>query len=170
MLGITVLEYDCLLGVEAETEWILDKTLGHAVKWCDVLETNGAEPLAFYRSEFYRDTPAVTVNSYGRGKAYYVATEPDDRTLDMIVDKIIKECSLEAVGSSPDGVEMTVRAGREKDYLFVLNHTAGWQPIQVSDEWKPSVWCSDFLSGKLPPYAVAIYEGDSHTSMMMEVK
>ncbi|MHA9738606.1 beta-galactosidase [Robinsoniella peoriensis] len=170
VLGITVLEYDCLLGVEAETEWILDKTLGHAVKWCDVLETNGAESLAFYRSEFYRDTPAVTVNSYGRGKAYYVATEPDDRTLDMIVDKIIKECSLEAVGSSPDGVEMTVRDGREKDYLFVLNHTAGWQPIQVSDEWKPSVWCSDFLSGKLPPYAVAIYERDSHTSMMMEVK
>ena len=158
VLGITVLEYDCLLGMSVDIEWILDKTWGHAKKWCDVLETKGAEPLAFYRSEFYRDTPAITVNSFGKGKAYYTATEPDDIIMSKVVDRIIKECGLESAGCSPDGVEMTVRNGRKKDYLFVLNHTDLYQTIQVSAKWIPFVWCGESQSGKLPPYGTAIYE------------
>lgn len=161
VLGITVMEYDCLLGMEVEIEWILDKTRGHAKKWCDVLELKGAEPLALYRGEFYRDTPAVTVNAYGRGKAYYAATEPDGRILDKIVEKIIEENHLETLGSSSDGVEMAVRGGREKDYLFVLNHTDQWQPIQVPNEWNPSIWCGNSGTGRLAPYDTAIYEKGS---------
>ena len=40
---------------------------------CDIIHSNGASILGEYMSNFYSGMPAVTENSYGKGKAYYVA-------------------------------------------------------------------------------------------------
>ena len=42
---------------------------------CDLVELRGAETVMTYGSDFYKGYPALTVNSYGKGKAWYVAAE-----------------------------------------------------------------------------------------------
>lgn len=39
-------------------------------RWCDLLELRGAEPIAWYDSNFYAGVPAVTVNKFGEGEVY----------------------------------------------------------------------------------------------------
>lgn len=39
---------------------------------CAIVHAKGAEVLAEYEDDFYKGTPALTVNRYGQGKAYYV--------------------------------------------------------------------------------------------------
>ena len=40
---------------------------------CDLIHCETAESLGEYRDDFYAGRPALTVNSYGKGKAYYIA-------------------------------------------------------------------------------------------------
>ena len=40
---------------------------------CDLIQLSGATPLMNYGSDFYQGTPALTVNQYGKGYAYYLS-------------------------------------------------------------------------------------------------
>ena len=42
---------------------------------CDLVQLNGATPLMNYGSDFYQGTPALTVNQYGKGYAYYICAK-----------------------------------------------------------------------------------------------
>lgn len=144
ILGVTVKEYDSLLGIQVQMEWHKKYPMechhmtlkkGTANKWCDILELQGAQPLAFYKSEFYKDTPAITVNEYGKGKAYYVGTEPDKGMLKELAGMLAQECGLASAGESPEEVELTVREGRKQDYLFAVNHSEEEQRITIDGKW-----------------------------------
>ena len=50
---------------------------------CDLIHAETAEVLAVYKDDFYAGRPALTVNSYGKGKAYYIAFRNND---DFLVD------------------------------------------------------------------------------------
>ena len=73
-VGLEVPEYNCLRDTIVRVLW--DGIVYKSEKWSDIPHIKGVQPLAFYDSEFYADTPAITVNKYGKGKAYYVATNP----------------------------------------------------------------------------------------------
>ena len=45
---------------------------------CDLVQLNGATPLMNYGSDFYQGTPALTVNQYGKGYAYYICTDAEE--------------------------------------------------------------------------------------------
>lgn len=40
---------------------------------CDLIHLEGAEALAYYGKDFYQGRPALTVNQFGKGQAYYMA-------------------------------------------------------------------------------------------------
>jgi beta-galactosidase len=63
---------------------------------CDVLHCETAEVLAEYGQDFYAGTPAVTVNAYGRGNAYYVATDPNSGFIDDINRCLLNEKGITA--------------------------------------------------------------------------
>ena len=44
---------------------------------CELIHAEGAQPLATYRDDFYAGRPAVTVNRFGKGKAWHVASRND---------------------------------------------------------------------------------------------
>lgn len=44
---------------------------------CELIHLEGARALATYDSDFYVGRPAVTVNDYGKGQAYYIASRND---------------------------------------------------------------------------------------------
>ena len=64
----------------------------------------------------------ITVNEYGKGKAYYVGTRSTEDFYRIFVRDILKEKDIHSVLKTPEGVEATERFKGEHSYLFVLNH------------------------------------------------
>ncbi|MCC3373335.1 beta-galactosidase [Cohnella sp. REN36] len=89
---------------------------------CDLIHAEGAEVVAEYGDDFYQGMPAVTVNRFGRGEAWYVATSPDAAFLRDFLGRLAAGKGLEPLVRASEGVEATVRVKEGKRYLFLLNH------------------------------------------------
>lgn len=93
---------------------------------CELVHANTAKVLATYASEFYKGSPAFTVNEYGKGKAYYQAFRDCGDFWLAALDEILKELNIVGVlGNTvlPKGVTAHIRTDGEKEYLFVENYT-----------------------------------------------
>lgn len=89
---------------------------------CDVIHAEGAEVVAEYGSDYYQGMPSLTVNSFGQGKAWYVATSPEPQFLKDLMQTICNEHGIEPVLKAPEGVEVTKRVKEGVEFTFVLNH------------------------------------------------
>ena len=152
VLGIEIPEYDCLRDVNVKVLW--DGIQYEGEKWADIINLKGAETLAVYSSEFYAGTPAITVNSYGNGTAYYVATEPGAALASKLADEWINKLNLANFGNTPPGVEIAHRAAGNKEYIFVINHINEPKQVQIPKDWKPFF---EGQSNTLPAFATDVY-------------
>jgi beta-galactosidase len=89
---------------------------------CDILNTEDAEILATYGSDFYAGKPVLTVNKFGQGKAYYIASDPEADFVSDFAKYLCRENSIKAPFEAESGVEVAQRFKRDKEYTFVLNH------------------------------------------------
>jgi len=128
---------------------------------CDRIHAEGATVLATYGSDFYAGEPAVTVNAYGAGKAYYVATAIDDDGRVAISQALCAEKGITApLADAPEGVEVMPRVGPDgATLLYVLNHNA--QRVRVA--LPEGATFTDLIGGasvsntlELPVYGAAI--------------
>ena len=80
--------------------------------------------LATYAEEFYAGMPALTVNNYGNGKAYYQAFRDDGAFADMLVSRLPKGCGISGAfdGELPEGVTAHSRTDGENTFSEVLNY------------------------------------------------
>lgn len=142
LLGITIPEYDPLEASSVAVEW--DEVNGQGHLWADIISLNSAKALAYYRSDFYRNTAAITTNEFGEGEALYLGTEPDNKLLDKLVDYLggCDELGIpgivnpESSKMKENGLEFVIRENDKKRYLFVLNHTDKVQTVPLSKDWK----------------------------------
>ncbi|MEC0211925.1 beta-galactosidase [Paenibacillus ehimensis] len=100
---------------------------------CDVIHAEGAEVVAEYGSDYYRGMPSLTVNRFGKGKAWYVASSPEARFLQDLMRTICDEHGIEAVLNAPCGVETVRRVKDGQEVTFVLNHTAESAAVPLGD-------------------------------------
>jgi beta-galactosidase len=98
---------------------------------CDIIHCEGATPLATYGDDFYAGTPVLTENSFGQGKAYYIASDPEDRFLDDFYGRLLLRHQIEPLLETPTGVEATLRETEQRRLLFVLNHNAESQQVTL---------------------------------------
>lgn len=152
LLGIEVLDYDCLRDTSVQVK-LKDKIFA-AEKWSDIIKLHSARAIAEYASEFYRGSPAITVNRYGKGLAYYVGTEPSENLMDVLCKKISKNAKIQSFVKTPSGVEITHRCTDDKEYIFMINHNDKEQLIKIPDEWKIVFGRQ---SNVLKPFAVNVY-------------
>ena len=76
-----------------------------------IIHREGAERLATYGGdEFYAGHSALTVNAYGKGKAYFVGTPLDETGMSAFMAPIIKELDLKSL-DTPEDVSLSVRYG-----------------------------------------------------------
>jgi beta-galactosidase len=74
-----------------------DAGLGHTgTLWADLIKTNSATTLATYGDHYFAGTPAVTLNHFGEGRVYYVATIPDAPFVDRLVRRVMADAALES--------------------------------------------------------------------------
>ena len=124
--------------------------------YAEILRVGTADVLGTYDSDFYAGNAAVTVNSYGEGKAYYVAARIDYSKLGEIMEQMLADAGI-ATKCLPDGVQYHRRyADDETSYGFYLNNTD--EPQSISDVHGTNIQTQNVVDGELEltPLGVAI--------------
>lgn len=80
--------------------------------------------------------PALTVNNYGNGKAYYQVFRDDGAFSDMLFSRLLCECGINGVfsGKMPDGVTAHSRTDGKNTYIFIQNFTNEEKNIETERE------------------------------------
>ena len=151
LLGIEILDYDCLRKSSVNVS-IDGKIVGAAGKWCDIINLNSAEALAYYCGEYYNDVPAVTANTFGNGCAYYIGFEPDSKLMNGVMDLITAKLRVEPISETPKDVELVCRPLANGNYYFILNHSCEEVRFLPNLKWE-AVLGADMLE----PYGIAVY-------------
>jgi len=94
--------------------------VGTGSVWRDLLEPSTARTIFHYVAPF-EDYSACTVNAFGQGQVYYVATGLEDPLMDHVADLICQETGLVTI-ETPDDVEVVIRGTGEQQRYWVLNH------------------------------------------------
>ncbi|MFM2484923.1 beta-galactosidase [Celerinatantimonas yamalensis] len=99
---------------------------------CDLVHLEGAQALASYDDDFYQDYPAVTVNQYGKGSAYYIASRNDEAFHQDFATSLADTLQLpRAIATElPQGVSAQAREDSQQRFIFVQNFTNA--AVQVS--------------------------------------
>ena len=128
VLGLRSTEIDGLYDWEKNTALpVSGNPLGIEKKYtcnhlCELVSVKEAQVLMTYAEDFYAGLPALTVNRWGRGKAYYVCADFEQAFYDDIYSRIAGEAGLHGLLETvPEGVEVTSRQTSEKEYLFIQN-------------------------------------------------
>lgn len=87
---------------------------------CELVRPSTANVLMTYGEDFYAGMPALTENSFGSGKAYYICADFEQAFFDDVYEKIIVETDIHGVVSNvPAGIEVTTRENDAAEYVFI---------------------------------------------------
>jgi beta-galactosidase len=90
----------------------------------EVLEPSAAEVLSRF-SNLDGKPPALTVNRFGKGRAYYLATPAQAQIMQPLLRQLYAELGIEPGPTTPNGVFARVVEGR------VLYVNTNWHPVDV---------------------------------------
>lgn len=159
VFGIWNEEIDTLSPDEFNTVKLADGSIVKAIDYCEFIHCEGAKVLANYDSDFYSGMPALTVNNYGKGKAYYVAFRDEGAFTDKIVGEILNETNVHSAfdGDLPQNVTAHSRTDGKNVYVFVENYNRSIAEIETAHTWT-TVDTNERVTGKilLEPYETLI--------------
>ncbi len=104
----------------------------------EVIRLEGAKTLAEYGMDYCKGQPALTVHSYGKGTAWYLAAEMGQDFLNDFYHRLFAELGLKnALGAElPYGVMVTERTA-EEPAVFVMNFSAEEKTVAgICGSWK----------------------------------
>ncbi len=128
-----------------------------------LIHAESARVLATFGSDFYAGRPALTVNDFGKGKAYYMASRNSDAFLSDFYGKLADQLALMRAlpVDLPEGVTAQVRSDGETRYIFVMNFNPSPVKVSLGKETYQSLISGDTLPGALAleAYGVDILKG-----------
>ncbi len=137
LTGIWAEEVDPLYKTDKNSITTKDGKVYECNTYCEVIHKRSEtlSVLATYNEDFYKDMPAVTLNTYGKGKCYYIATRTSSDYLkdfytDLINELKINRPELEA----EDGVSVTTRYANGEEFYFVMNFTDSKKKVKLLRE------------------------------------
>jgi beta-galactosidase len=153
LMGIWVEEFDALLPDMANSMEFEEPfgQMGKSYKCgmlCDLINPESARTLAIYGTDFYAGRPALTENSFGKGKAYYIASNPEESFVAGFIGSLCAAKGLKAPLEVPEGVEVTLREKEGSRFLFVLNHNGGSVEIDLGAALRTDLLTDRKLSGR----------------------
>ena len=163
LFGLEVLEFDMLPPGEENHltfKGAFPTSHVHPAKiWCDLIEPKGCQVLATYVKDFYAGRPAITMNTFGLGKAIYIGTMSHQHFYNDLVVWLRQMSGLHALLKVPESVEISLREKEGTRVFFLLNHQN--TPVRIQF-YKPM---HDFLTGNtfsgnydLPPHGVLVVD------------
>lgn len=159
LMGVWVEEIDALAPDETiEVHGDAVDAKGEIV--ASIIHREGARRLATYGGgEFYAGHSALTVNTYGKGKAYFVGTPLDEAGMSAFMAPIIKELGLKPL-DTPEDVSLSVRYGDDGvRYAFLINNSESDKRLCLSElnggtELLTGTVINDLI--ELDPYGVGV--------------
>ena len=146
ILGIWVEEQDALPEGE-QNAFIYEGKEYPADMLCDIMHLEGAECVSSYLKDFYKDTPVITANSCGKGKAWYVGTRSDECFYRAFVKDVMDEAGVHGIMETPEGVEAAVRKNEKGTVIFLLNHNTEEAEVVLQDGGKDLLGGADYEGG-----------------------
>lgn len=138
VMGATVKDYvpiyDDKIGVRFSS--LLAGPDGECPLWADILQPSSATVLATYTGGAYPDEPAITINSFGKGKAVYVGADLDPASLARVIAALLEWGGIAPPFDIPRGVELCVRKSAASQWFFLLNHTGAAQAVTLPGQFK----------------------------------
>ena len=169
LLGIWSEEIDALTPTQSNSV-VFDTPFGDLADaypcrlLCDRIHSEGAQVLATYGADFYAGEPAITVNKFGKGDAYYLATALDPEALTGFLQKLCADKDIApTLADAPAGVEAVPRVSPfGETLLYVLNHTPETVTITLPNGAFTDLLTSQRLSesAELAGYGVWILAAD----------
>lgn len=127
---------------------------------CELIHAETAKVMATYKEDFYEGMPAVTVNNFGEGKAYYIASRNEAKFNSVFYKAIIEDLKLRKnfEYELPKGVTAQLRTDGETDFIFLMNFNSSEACIELEKEIYEELIRGVKLSGKivLEPYGIKI--------------
>ena len=127
--------------------------------WCDLIEPKGCQILATYSKDFYAGKPALTMNTFGLGKAIYIGTQSHQHFYHDLVSWLRNMGGLHPLLKVPENIEVSMREKEGSRIYFLLNHQNS--PVRIQF-YKPM---HDFLTGSnivgnydVPPHGVLVID------------
>ena len=158
VFGLYAEELDTLYPTDSNAVLMKDGNKAIVKDYCELIKLTGAEVLGTYESDFYAGMPAVTVHSYGNGKAYYIGTRMEEEDLIKFFTPIWSECGIKEK-ELPEGVEYLTRTAEDgSTFDFYVNYNAMPVTVQLSKDGT-NLLNSEAVSGKveiLPFNAVVV--------------
>jgi beta-galactosidase len=163
LFGMEVLEFDAIPPGE-DNHLTFKGTFPtshlHPAKiWCDIIEPKGCQVLAVFAKDFYAGRPAVTMNTFGLGRAIYIGTMSHQHFYNDMIGWLRQLCSLQPLLKVPENIEVSMREKEGTRVFFLLNHQNS--PVRIQF-YKPM---HDFLTGNtfsgnydLPPHGVLVLD------------
>lgn len=138
--------------VEINNSKIDDLKESYEVKdYCDLIHVETAKVLGTYKNDFYAGMPALTVNDYGKGKTYYIATRAGADFNNDFYSKLIKDLNIKSAidGKLPKGVTAQVRHNKENRYIFIMNFNEEEKKISLRKEDYIDMVLEEDVSGEI---------------------
>ena len=150
ILGIWVEEEDAL-PTEVQNEFSYKGQKYPAKLLCDLIHLEGAKQLddEGYGKDFYQGMPVLTCNTYGKGKAVYIATASEESFYRSFLQDICKEANVFPELDVPEGVEVTSRENEKEKVYFLLNHEDKEMLVQLPFEAKDIITGEQLEAGEL---------------------
>jgi len=155
LFGISIHTWDNLRERKVEVK-DTEGNIYQADTFADLITLKEAKPIARYNSGWYIGHAAATVNTFGKGRAYYVGCGLPQSFYDRLMEKVLEGLALENI-KTPDEVEITTREKKGKRFIFVMNFSARPSRIFLDKEYTELIK-EKRLKGKvsLDPFEVLI--------------
>lgn len=131
---------------------------------CALLHAKGAEVLGVYGDDFYKDKPALTVNEFGRGKAYYIGASAEDGFYLNFYRELVLSCGIKRAlpeTQLPDGVEACLRESKTSRYVFLQNFSGREQKVSLPAGYVLFPEEEPASEAVLPPYGSIVLRGST---------
>ncbi len=102
--------------------------------FCDLMHLTTAKSLASYTEDFYQGRPAVTVNDYQKGKAYYLGTYACTEYFKDFYEKIVDDNAVKKSLNTklPYGVTAHSRIDEKgTEFIFLENYTTSDKTVKL---------------------------------------
>ena len=122
LIGAEIREYDPIGSGERSVKDYAGN-IYPCYQWCDYLTLTTAKAYAVYNDDFYNGSPAVTMNRYCSGVAYYVGTVCDEEFYSAFAGNVMMQTGIPKLKGLPEGIEVTTRTNGLDEYIFFFNNS-----------------------------------------------